>query len=211
MVLIPLDHFLHGGLVVLHQQVHVGAVAEEAVGFSRARRQEVGDRAHHAHAGHLVDDEEAFLVRHPIPFLGVGIMAGAEAVGVQPLHALIIPLGHGVAETPAKDIRILVLAKALQVNRLAVDQNPFLFDGDGADADLGVVPIHGLISLFQENGQAIEISVPHLPQMGLLHRQFSFAAFPGGNERALPVPQFHTNSIFPFGSHEIIHESAAIL
>ena len=55
-----------------------------------------------------------------------------------------------------------MLAKAPQIDRLAVDQNPFLFNGDRADAYFGVVPIHGLAALFQENGQCIEISVPHL-------------------------------------------------
>ena len=100
--------------MVAEQQIHVGAVAEKAVGFSRARRQEVGDRAHHAHAGHLVDDKEGLLVRHPVPFLGVGIIAGAEAVGVQPLHARKIPLGHGVVEARPKMSESSCLPKPLR-------------------------------------------------------------------------------------------------
>ena len=192
---IPADHLLHGSPVIFQQQVNVRTVSEEAVGLPGACGGKIGEAAHQAHARNLVNNQEAFLIRHPVPFLRVGVMAGTEAVGADPLHAFIIAFCDGIAEPASKDLRILMLAEALQINGLPVQQNTGSLNGYRPDAQRRVIAVHCFSVLHEPDGQRIEIGVPYLPEMRIRYLKRSALPFPGGNRRAFPVRQFNQDPL----------------
>ena len=130
-------------------------------------------------------------------------MAGAEAVGPGPLHALEVPLGHRPAEAAADDVGVLVLAEAFQVDRLPVDEDAAAVDLDGADADLLLVAV---IAVPGGQDDAVEIGAAHLPQMGVFYPQHPLAAFGLGHGIPLGVRQADPDGAVPAALDGIVDQ-----
>ena len=67
--------------------------------------------------------------------LGVRVVRGPEGVGARPRHQLEVVDHLHVVVALAPDGRVLVLAEAAEVERLAVDEELLAAHLDGADAD----------------------------------------------------------------------------
>ena len=116
MILVSFDHLLDLQQVVL-QQLRDRWGLEEVCILAHTGDRKVVRRAHHTDSGNFIDDQEAFFICKPIPFLGIRIMAGAEAVGIRPLHAFKVALDQRQIKAAADDIEILMLAIAFQIDR----------------------------------------------------------------------------------------------
>ena len=94
-----------------------------------------------ADGGGLVDDHDAEPVGVVEDLLGVGVVRGAEGVGAQPAEQREVVDHRGGVVALASDRVVLVHAEALEVEGLAVDQEPGAVDPDGADADRQAVAV----------------------------------------------------------------------
>ena len=206
-IFVPGHHLGHLLLVVVQQFRDGGRLEEIGVLAGAGCRKVVGG-AHHAHGGHLVDDEESLLVRHLVPLLGVGIVAGAEAVGPGPLHALEIPLGHRPAEAAADDVEILVFAEALQIDGFAIDEDMVSLDFDRADPNFLLVAVIALPCL---DDKAVEIGVADLPQMDICHPQGTGPAFAPGHGMALGIHQRHPDGPVAAALHLVVNQGVGPL
>jgi hypothetical protein len=136
MVLVTGDHLFHAPYVVLFKLRDRWPFKEICVAPPCAGSHEIMRRPHHSDCRHFVYNKEAFLVRHPVPGLIIGIVAGAEAVRPRPFHAFKITLDHGSAWSSSENLKILMLAEPLKIYRFSVykDMSSFYINSAYADA-----------------------------------------------------------------------------
>ena len=177
MVLVAVDHVGQRVLVVF-QQLGRGVLLEPAhlLAVALVCCQEVHGALHEADGGDFVDDEEAFLISHLVQLLRIGVVAGAEAVGTDPLHQLVIALDGGQVEAAAADVCILVLAEAAQVDGLAVQQEVAVLDLEGADADLLGVLVDDGAAVVDADDDVVQVGGVNVPELGVLDDQSTFLA-----------------------------------
>ena len=176
-VLVAADHIGQRVLVV-GQQLRGGLLLEPAdlLAVALIGGEEVHGALHEADGGDFVDDQEALFISHLVQLLGVGVVAGAEAVGTDPLHQLVVALDGGEVEAAAADIGVLVLAEAAQIDGLAVQQEMAVLDLEGADADLlGVFIDHGT-AVVDADDDIVQVSSVDVPQLCVLDDEGAFLA-----------------------------------
>ena len=171
-VLVAVDHVDQRSLVVL-QQLRGGLLLKptDLLAVALTGGQEIHRAFHKANGGNLVDDKEALLIGHLVQLLSVGIVAGAEAVGTDPLHQLIIALDGGQIQTAAADVGVLMLAEAAQIDGLAVQKEVAVLDLKGADADLLMVFVHNGLAIGDANNKAVQVGSVDIPQPDILDMQ----------------------------------------
>ena len=176
-VLVPGDHVLQHFLVVCLQVPSVVLVRP------------------HAHRRGLVHDHDPLPVAQPVHFLRVGVMAGSEAVGVQPAVQVDVRHVQGLVHAPAVEGAVLVLAGAVEPEGLPVDQEPGALHPHLPDAE-GL-----LINVLPEGepgGIQVRGSRPGLPQPGLRDPGASLAALSRGHGLFLRVQEFNPHFLaFP--------------
>ena len=102
MVFVPCDEFL--GVLAAEFQAF-----REAFGFKKK-----SDR------GSFGDHQKSQFVRQIHHLVRIGIVGGSERISSDPAHQIVILDDEGRHIAPANDGKILVTAKAFQLNRLAV-------------------------------------------------------------------------------------------
>ena len=109
----------HAGVVFVpmdHLSKHLPVMLRKGVFLVRIHRRPAAD----AHRRGLVHNQNALPVAQVVEFLGVGVVAGAHGIGICPVdqvHVLHVQYRVKAASMGGK---VLVLAKALEVKRLAV-------------------------------------------------------------------------------------------
>ena len=203
-VFVPVDHIGQGCLVVLEQRRR-GLLLKKALlpAVALIGGQEVGRALHKAHGGDFVNDKEALLIGHLVDLLGVGVVAGAEAVCADPLHQLKIPLDGRQIKPAAPDVGILVPTEAPQIDRAAVEQETSVPDLKGADADPVQILVHHRAALVDADDQIVEIGGVDIPQLGVFDHQRASGAgafgHPGG-----AVVKLHSHGVGAVGGHGIV-------
>ena len=113
----------------------------------------------------LVDHKDALAVAEHHHFLRVGIMAGAERIRADPLEQVDIPDIHCAVEAASVDGAVLVLSEALEIERLAVEQEAAAAHLRCADTKRLAVDV-----VAKGDCQRIQVRVRRLPQ----HRGIDF-------------------------------------
>ena len=131
-------------------------------------------RTHHADSGDFINNKEALFICHLIPLFCIRVVAGTETVGIRPFHTLKIPLCDGPVEATPQNIKVLVLAKAFQIDRFSVDEYLCSANLHCADADAFPVLVHRQAVLFQCDDDGVKIGVSYLPEMCVLHAESTF-------------------------------------
>ena len=109
----------HAGVVFVpmdHLGKHLPVMLCNGVFLIRIHRSPAAD----AHRRGLVHDQNALPVAQIVELLGVGIVAGAHGIGIGPVDEVyVLHVQHRV-KAASMGGKVLVLAKALEVERLAV-------------------------------------------------------------------------------------------
>ena len=112
----------HAGVVFVpmdHLGKHLPVMLRKGVFLVRIHRRPAAD----AHRRGLVHDQNALPVAQVVEFLGVGVVAGAHGIGVCPVDQVHILHVQYRVKAAAVGGKVLVLAKALEVKRLAVQKH----------------------------------------------------------------------------------------
>ena len=108
-VFVPLDHL----------GKHLPVMLRKGIFLIGVHRRPAAD----AHRRGLVHDQNALPVAQVVELLGVGVVAGAHGIGVCPVDEVhVLHVQHRV-KAAAMGGKVLVLAKALEVERLAVQKH----------------------------------------------------------------------------------------
>ena len=112
----------HAGVVFVpldHLGKHLPVMLREGVFLIRVHCCPTAD----AHRRGLVHDQNALPVAQVVELLGVGVVAGAHGIGVCPVDQVhVLDVQHRV-KAAAMGGKVLVLAKALEIERLAVQKH----------------------------------------------------------------------------------------
>ena len=95
----------------------------------------------------FIDDNDAFPVAEPVNFLCIGIMAGAEGIGVHPVQQIDIFYIKAQIQPSSVKRRILMLAEALEIKGLSIDQKLCPFDFYRAETELFCIAVFSIIYL----------------------------------------------------------------
>ncbi len=137
----------------------------------------------------LVDDDDPFAIRMLEHLFGVGVMRCAERVGPDPLEQGEVVRHGGIVVPATMDIEVLVLAEALEVEGLAVDEELRALDSHGADADREHVPVDDDVVVDEFCLEFVEVAAPGPPELWLRHAQNAVGTWRGGDLLALGVPE----------------------
>ena len=198
-------HHLLDLLNMIFQQLRNCRCLEKVGVLACAGCGKVMGRTHHADSGDFINNKEALFICHLIPLFCIRVVAGAEAVGIRPFHALKIPLCDGPVEAAPQNIKILVLAKAFQVDRLSVDEDLCAANLHRADTDAFPVLIHRPAVLFQCDDDGVKIGVPHLPEMRVLHAERAFRTVCFCHQLVFRIQQLYRNLSCTFTENLVIH------
>ncbi len=190
----------HGGVVpVAGDQlldglpVHgLGGRSDRLLGERRAGDIAEDPAAHaevQAHGGGLVDDHDPEPVGEVEDLLGVGVVRGPERVRAQPGQELEVVHHRRVVVPRAPDVQVLVHAEALEVERLAVDQEPGAVHLHGPDADGLVVAVDQRLPVEDVDLEVVEVAVARSPAMDLGDPELASGALPLGHRRAVGVAE----------------------
>ena len=102
-------------------------------------------------------------------------MGGAEGITTHLLQLADAVVLNGVRQGGADAGVVLVIAGALDLDVLAVEENPLLrVDGDGAYAEGGLVAVHGRLVGAEFSDELVEIALFQRPELGAPHGQLLF-------------------------------------
>ena len=183
-VLVPLEHPLHA--------IQVGGGPRVAVG-------ELVPVAHHGHTVGLdvglVDDVEAVLIAQGGEAGIIGVVAGADAVDIVPLHdhevADHVLHGGGGAENGVA----VVAVDALELDLLAVEVQHAVPDLDGTEAHL-----QGNRLAAAGNEEGVEVGLLVAPQLGGVHKEVN---------GSLPLDEEASRlDLHPVGAQELVLHQA---
>ena len=120
----------------------------------------------------FIDDNDAFPVAEPVNFLCIGIMAGAEGIGVHPVQQIDIFYIKAQIQPSSVKRRILMLAEALEIKGLSIDQKLCPFDFYRAETELFCIAVFSIIYL-----RLIQIRSTRIrpPEVGLWNVKLSDA------------------------------------
>src|SRR5699024_8173961 len=151
------------------------------------------------------NNQEAFFVGHLIHLIGIGVMAGAEAVRADPLHALIVTLDCDKVQPAAAQVGVLMLAKAAQIDRLAVKQELAVRALKGTHAGLLIILIHNGGTIHNPHNKVVQVGSVHIPQMGVCNVEGAGLAGALGNLVALGVVDLNHTVVVAVGHNSVIH------
>ena len=190
---------------MIFQQLRNGGGLKEIGVLSSACCCKVMGRTHHADSGDFINNKEALFICHLIPLFCIRVVAGTETVGIRPFHTLKIPLCDGPVEAAPQNIKVLVLAKAFQIDRLSVDEYLCSSNLHCADADAFPVLVHRQAVLFQYDDDGVKIGVPHLPEMCVLHAESTFRTVCFCHQLVFRIQQLYRNLSCTFTENLVIH------
>ena len=164
MVLVSGYHLLHCTQMIF-QQFRDGVFCKKCRLLPSRCLHEVHQTLKKSHSRNLINDQEAFTVRHLVNLVTVWIMGGTEGVSSDPFHTFKISLHNPNVKPAAHNITILVFSETFQINRRTIDQDVFSLYLHSADANLLTIFIQHFLFVLDAHRKGIEISVSHLPQM----------------------------------------------
>ena len=142
-----------------------------------------------AYGRDLVDDEDTLAVGHTHVFFVIGVVGCAVRVGAHPLEQGIVFDQHRQCKAAAEDRKILVLAKSLEKDGLAVEQYLLVGGADRAHAHGQLILINGAALIAYAHSQAVQEGVFGRPQPYVRYRQTGFGrvAAEAQRQRILPA------------------------
>jgi hypothetical protein len=152
-----------------------------------------GQPAVDTHGGGLVDDDDAVPVGIVEDLLGVRVVRRAERVGAEPVHEREVVDHEDVVVAFAAHGAVLVLAEALEIERLAVDEEARAVDLDRPDADRERVRVGRFVpAVPQLDGEVVEVALARPPRVGVLDGDLSRVPCGPGYLGAVGVDQRDT-------------------
>ena len=164
----------------------------DGLGGERRHVRAAEDAAGQAHVdadrGGLVDHDDAVAVGVVEDLLGVRVVRGAERVRAEPVHQREVVDHERVVVALAAHGGVLVLAEALERERLAVDEEPRAVHLHRADADGQRVRVDQAVAP-QLDLEVVEVALAGPPGMDVRDRQLARGAAALRDRVALGVAQ----------------------
>ena len=150
----------------------------------------------HTHRRRLIHNDNPFPVAELIHFLRIRIMAGPEAVCIQPVVEIDIRHIQAGIHSPAVNRTVLMLAGSVEPERLPVDQKAGSLHPDLPDAKGLLIQI---FAIGNPGGIQIGRPGPGLPQMRLRNMQDSLPGFTPRHRKAFRIQDLHQDQpVRPF-------------
>ena len=202
MILIAGDHFFHCPQMIF-QKLRCSFFLKKCCLFAGTCFRKVHQTLKKSYCRNFINDQETFPVSHLIDFFTVRIMRSTEGIGPNPFHTLKITFHHTDIKSTSYDITVLMLSKASQIYRFAIQQNTGSFHFNSTDTDFLMIFINHFFSVHNFHNQLVQVSLVNLPQMCIFYFQDTFFAFCRSNLASTLIIQFHNNRMISCGDNRI--------
>ena len=193
----------HAGVVFVpmdHLGKHLPVMLRKGVFLIGVHRCPAAD----AHRRGLVHDQNALPVAQVVELLGVGIVAGAHGIGVCPVDQVhILHVQHRV-KASAMGGKVLVLAKALEIERLAVQKHlcaPHLNAAHTKGLVVDICPAGGM------QGVQVGRAGSGLPEMHFRDGDRTFCTLGACNGVAVSIQHRDTDRRAAGGFYRVLHRA----
>lgn len=131
-------------------------------------------------------------------------MAGAEGVGVQPVEEVDVRHVQALVKPTPVEEGILVLARSMEVEGLAVDEEAAAIHLDFADAERLAVLI---LSEADTRGVEVRHAGSRFPEMRICHMHFAGCARAAGNDLPVCIQHIQRHVTLAVGRDGVAHRA----
>ena len=155
-----------------------------------------------ADGGRFGDHDDALAVAQGQHFLRIGIMAGAEGVGVQPVEEVDVRYVQALVKPAPVEEGILVLARPMEVEGLAVDEKTAAVYLDFADAERLAVLI---LTEADTRGVEVRHAGSGFPEMRICHMHFAGRTRAAGDDLPVCIQHIQRHVTLAVGRDGVAH------